>query len=334
MGYYHTTGTTNPAFPPGLPIFLLFFFNSFMGLYDRDYSRYGESGYGGGSGGGFASSFGGSKKSITTILIIINVALFLVDMLFQPIETNAEGGMVRVPLLFDWMAVHSDTLTKPWLWWQFLTYGFAHGGIMHLGMNMLMLFFFGNTVEQRLGRGEFLRFYLVSIFLGGVIWAIHAAVLPGSTGSMVVGASGGVQAVTILFAFLYPQATVLLLFAIPAKAWVVAVGFAVMNLLGAISGTGNTAYDVHLAGMAFAAIYYTQQVNLGAWLPASWTGLPKVRRGPKLRLHDPDKQLQKEEAESDRILDKIHREGEASLTRRERKFMEKFSRKKRAQRGD
>lgn len=307
-----------------------------MGLYDRDYSRSGESGYGGGSGGGFASSFGASKKSITTILIIINVALFVVNLLFQPAEKLDTGEMVRVPLLFDWMAVHSDTLTKPWLWWQFLTYGFAHAqnNILHLGMNMLMLFFFGNAVEQRLGRGEFLRFYLVSVFLGGVIWAIHAAVMPASTGGSVVGASGGVQAVTILFAFLYPQATVLLFFAIPVKAWMAAVGFAVLNLLGAISGRGNTAYDVHLAGMAFAAIYSTQQVNLGAWLPASWTGLPKVRRGPKLRLHDPDKQLQKEEAESDRILDKIHREGEASLSRRERKFMEKFSRKKRAQRGD
>ena len=201
-------------------------------------------------------------------------------------------------------------------------------------MNMVVLFFFGNAVEQRLGRNEYLRFYLVSVFLGGVVWAIHAAVVQAGPNSMVVGASGGVQAITILFAFLYPQATVLLFFVIPVKAWMAAVGFAVMNLLGAMFGQGNTAYDVHLAGMAFAAIYFTQKVNLGAWLPAQWSGLPRTRRGPKLRLHDPDKQLQKEEAESDRILDKIHREGEASLTRRERKFMEKFSRKKRAQRGD
>ncbi len=307
-----------------------------MGLYDRDYSRSGESGWGGGSGGGFAASIGGSKKSITTILIVINVALFLVNLLFQPTERGDNGVLVRVPVLFNWMAVYGDTLTKPWLWWKFLTYGFAHdqGNILHLGMNMLVLFFFGNAVEQRLGRGEFLRFYLVAVFLGGLIWAIHATVVQTSPNSSVVGASGGVQAITILFAFLYPQATVLLFFALPVKAWVAAVGFAVMNLLGAMFGQGRTAYDVHLAGMAFAAIYYTQNVNLGRWLPAAWTGLPRPRRGPKLRIHDPDKQLVKEEAEADRILDKIHRDGEASLSRRERKFMEKYSRKKRAQRGD
>ncbi len=304
-----------------------------MGLYDREYTRHGESDFGSGTGGGFGSTLGASKRSITTILIVINVAAYLLNLLFRPIGEDGQ----RISVLLEWMAVHPDTLTRPWMWWQFLTYGFAHndGDIMHLGVNMLVLFFFGNTVEQQLGRNEFLRFYLVAIVIGGLVWGIRAAVMDFGPNTLVIGASGGVQAVTILFAFLFPHATILLFFVVPVKAWMAAVGFAVINVLGALSGEGTTAYDVHLAGMGFAAVYFLQKLNLGRWIPAWLTGLPSVpRRRPHLRLHDPDKQAKKNEAEADRILEKIHREGEASLTRGERKFMEKYSRQKRAQRGD
>ncbi len=48
------------------------------------------------------------------------------------------------------------------MWWQFLTYGFVHdiSGITHLLFNMVGLYVFGRDVELRMGRMEFLRFYL------------------------------------------------------------------------------------------------------------------------------------------------------------------------------
>jgi hypothetical protein len=51
------------------------------------------------------------------------------------------------------------------------------------------------------------------------------------------------------------------------------------------------------------------------------------KRGPRLKLHDPEKKLRQEEAEADRILQKIHEQGEASLTSAERKLMERYSRR-------
>lgn len=296
-----------------------------MGLYDREYTRYGEREYGG---GGFGMA--PSTRSMTTWIIIINVACFILNMF--SISTGENG--IRSGALFNWMAVYPDTVKQPWMWWQFLTYGFAHSerNVLHLGLNMLVLYFFGNTVERSLGRREFLWFYLVSIVIGGIIFSLRGLLMGDPPQANAVGASGGVQAVTILFAFMNPNATILLFFFLPTKAWIAAVGFAVINVLGALSGRGGTAYDIHLAGMAFAAIYFTQKIHFESLLGgADWTSWTK--RKPKLRLHDPDKRHDKEEAEADRILEKIHRDGESSLTRSERKFMEKYSRRKRSQRG-
>ncbi len=301
-----------------------------MGLYDRNYTQYEESDFGRG-GNGREAIFGQPGKSITTILIIMNVAAFIANQLFRPVGEDGE----RISLLFSWMQVTPETLFQPWLWWQYLTYGFAHNDrdIWHLAINMLVLFFFGNTVEQRIGRSEFLRFYLLAVVLGGVVWSLLEQFRGGDQRTALVGASGGVQAVTILFACLYPHAQILLFFVIPVKAWIAAVGFAVLNLWGALGGGGTTAYDVHLVGIAFAAVYHFRGIQLERVLP-SIGSLPSLgSRRPRLRLHDPDRRQYQEDQEADRILDKIHQLGEASLTRKERKFMENYSRKKRAQRG-
>ena len=70
--------------------------------------------------------------------------------------------------LSDHMAVHVDTLTQPWLWWQYLTAGFAHSPLRfdHILGNMLVLFFLGRDVEEAYGPKEFLRLYLVMVVFG------------------------------------------------------------------------------------------------------------------------------------------------------------------------
>src|SRR6056297_189882 len=301
-----------------------------MGIYDRDYAR------------PQPSLLGGPlrSKSATVILLAINVAAFLLNailgMFFQG-GVDALGNATRSDVLFDWMAASSDTIVKPWMWWRFLTYGFAHSStnIWHIFFNMFVLYIFGNTVERRIGRNEFFRFYLSAIVLGGIVWSLKAFAL-GTSGSL-VGASGGVQAVTILFAFLFPDAIILVFMVIPMKAWVVGALVAAFNVYSAIFGasTDRTAYDVHIVGIAFAAAYYLGQWNLGRMLPASWQEIqfkwPKKR--PPLRIHDPNRRTVRDEAEADRILEKIHREGEARLTRGERRFMESYSKRKRQQRG-
>lgn len=89
-----------------------------------------------------------------------------------------------------------------------LTSMFLHGGIFHLGGNMLYLYIFGNNVEDILGHGRFLLFYLLS----GISAAV-AQVAVGPTSSVpMVGASGAVSGVLGAYLLLFPQARVLILF--------------------------------------------------------------------------------------------------------------------------
>ena len=86
------------------------------------------------------------------------------------------------------------------------------------------------------------------------------------------------------------------------------------------------AFSVHLAGAAFAFVYYQRGWNLTRLTPGRipW---PSFRRKPRLRIHEPEQEPGSDlSAEVDRILEKIYREGEASLTGKERKTLETASR--------
>ena len=297
-----------------------------MGIYDREYYRQER--------GGIQL---GLPQSVVATLILTNAALWLADGLLFP-----EGRPISRTLM-----VPVGSLFQPWLWWQFLTYGFVHAPHpAHLLFNMLGLFFFGRTLEERFGRWEFLRFYLAAIVVAGVVWAALELASGAPLDRPAVGASGGVVATVILFALLYPRATVLLFFVLPVPAWVMGVMLVAFDALGAVQRTGNVAFTAHLAGAAFAFLYFRFQWNLGR-LAGRFSSLgDRFRRPPRrpggganLRLHEPDDQdlrvddhdeeRAKEEAlnrEVDRILAKISTQGEASLSRRERRTLQNASR--------
>ena len=298
-----------------------------------------------------------NPRNITITLIVINVIVFVAQMLFNTDQIDPETGIalrhgisgqvIQTNQLQDWAAVSGHTLIRPWLWWQFLSYGFLHDnqGITHLLFNMIGLFFFGRIIERTIGRMEFLRFYLVAIVVGGVVGALASFVATQFMGGALVstiGASGGVLAVVLLFIFHFPQQEILIFGVFPIKAWVAGAFYIGSNLLGALGitqgmgGGANTAFTVHLAGIAFAAAYHYRHWNLSFLAPESLHDLPdrmrKRARRAKLKIHDPDQKIAQEADEADRILAKIHASGEASLTGAERKTLQRYSKRQREKR--
>jgi membrane associated rhomboid family serine protease len=256
-------------------------------------------------------------------IILINAAICVADVFFTP-ETR--GGAGR--WLSDTLAVHVATLTQPWLWWRFLTYGFAHSPatFRHILFNMLGLWFLGKDIEYTYGRKEFLRIYLVLLVVGGLVWTLVNR-LQGHVEGMAYGASGAVAGIVVLYALNFPRRTLLLFFVLPVPAWLCGVLLVAGDIYGAFSEAGQThvAYTIHLAGAAFAFLYYQQRWNLGRLVEGRllW---PRLRRRPKLRVHRPERPQFDLSQQVDRILEKIHREGESSLTRKERQILEDASR--------
>ena len=88
---------------------------------------------------------------------------------------------------------------------------FVHGGIAHLAGNMLFLWIFGDNVEDRLGHGRFILFYLLCGFVAALA---QTALDPDSLVPM-VGASGAIAGVMGAYLVLYPRSRVLMLFPFP-----------------------------------------------------------------------------------------------------------------------
>lgn len=307
-----------------------------MGIYDRDYYRDERR-----PASPIASFL---PRTAVGAIIAINVIVWLVDQFSPPIVVPLPGGRMGVVghQLSDLLAVHVGTITHPWLWWQFLTAGFTHApsdvppGIMHILGNMFVLYVLGRHVEDRYGAKEFWFIYLATLVFANVVWSVVGTLAGEPAAHAALGASGAIAGVVVLFAFNYPHVTLLLFFVIPMPAWLVGVLIVAYDIYGATVGiTGsNVGFLVHVAGAAFAAAYY-----LGGWnfshLTHGGFRLPGFSSKPRLRIHTPDDREPDAEPpadatdlgrEVDRILGKIYREGEASLTAAERQTLETASR--------
>ncbi len=276
-----------------------------MGIYDRDYYQEEERG----RWGGFSARGG---RSMVVSLILLNVAVYVCELL---------GG----DQVADTLALHSDVFQRPWLVWQFITYGFVHDphDLTHIIFNMVGLYVFGTDVEAVYGKAEFLRVYFTSIVVAGLAWAITAAA--GGGLQQLVGASGGVMCLMILFVLHFPRRLLYIWGIIPVPAWALGTIFVLFDIFGLGSGD-LVAHVAHLAGIVFGAIYFRTGINLGRLLPSKFS--PKsFRWKPRLKVHNPDDEVRDLNRQVDQILEKISREGEASLSKSERKTLAEASRR-------
>jgi len=136
-----------------------------------------------------------------------------------------------------------------------LTSMFLHGGWMHLIGNLWFLWIFGNNIEDSMGRGRFLVFYLLT---GLIAAGAHVVTDPGSAVPM-VGASGAISGIMGAYLVLYPRARVhtliiLVIFfrVIPLPAWVMLGYWFLLQLASSVltagGGGGGVAFGAHIGG--------------------------------------------------------------------------------------
>ena len=287
-----------------------------MGINDRDYGRSGyDDGYGYRDQPGL--HFGG-VQSVTVKIVIVTAIVYVVQLILR-------GDNPNVLSPFDSLfSLHPDWYRQPWRVFEFLTYGFLHDSwrLWHVAGNMFVLWMFGRMVEDRYGGKEFLAFYLVAIVFSGIVWDLTELITGGTV--PILGASGGVSAVLLLFIFLYPRVTILFMFFIPMPAWVLGVFIVGSDMFGAIGRSGNVAFTAHLGGFLFAYLYYKSGIRLMNYLPTG-KKMPSFKRRPKLKVHRPENQEDKKKLRLDQLLEKIAASGQDSLSSSERRELQKLS---------
>jgi membrane associated rhomboid family serine protease len=255
----------------------------------------------------------------TKRLLIANIAVFLL--------TSAS------PAIADPLVLYAPRIIAyPWMAYTAFTYMFVHASTSHVFFNMLGLFFFGPRLELKIGGSAFLRLY----FLAGIGGALFQTAF--ATAAPMVGASAAVYGVLLGFAMYWPRERIYIWFVIPVEAWLIAVLLVAGSLYAGMNpGGSNIAHFAHLGGLVFAFVFLRwwnwrvgfakrefkkklgvnsttagivgDRVALARWKGISVASLHELNRG-----------------EVERLLDKVERDGAASLSPSERDFLDRMSR--------
>ncbi|MBK6941226.1 MAG: rhomboid family intramembrane serine protease [Planctomycetes bacterium] len=235
----------------------------------------------------------------------------------QVAQLVAEGKIL------DWLALQSADRRNPLLWFHYLSYALVHANDpWHLIWNALAFWFFGREIELHLGRRSYVLLGVLGAVGGSV--AFHGVeVLRGAGESVLVGASGILTAILVLYAMLWPQRTVMLFF-IPVRAWVLVslfIGIDVYNGARQLlqGGGGSVAHFAHVGGAIVGFVYARYGDRISGGLERMTSRIKERRMAERSQAAADERQ------ELDRILDKISREGMPSLTKSERRFLESTS---------
>ncbi len=181
-----------------------------------------------------------SYNNAVSVIIGINVLMFLLTSLIK--NTDIFFGLVPAAVL------NSKT------YWQFFTYQFVHGSFFHLFFNMLALFFFGTPIERKAGTKEFVLYYLTAGTLSGV-FSFAVYVMTGEYLTVLIGASGAIFAVLLLYAVLYPRSVIFLWGILPIPAPLLILGYGIVELIGIFSSYDGVAHLTHLIGLVIGWLY-------------------------------------------------------------------------------
>jgi len=262
------------------------------------------------------------RPSAVKILILATVAIYIADWMtgfrfLLPLGALSVEGVVRLQL------------------WRLVTYQFLHGGLFHIGINMLILWMLGRHIEARLGRKQFLALYFLSGLVGGLFqlgfnilmtrwYGLAALVQP------TVGASGSVMGILMAFAVFYPrEELIIFIFFFPMRIearWF-ALGYFILESVytwqAVALGLGDrVAHAAHLGGLVVGFLWAKAGWRLFQWWHRTRSDArSRIDTRPAWRAAD-------DEAEVDRILKKIHEEGIDRLTPREKMFLQDASRRR------
>jgi membrane associated rhomboid family serine protease len=264
-----------------------------MGIYDRDYYRNSA------PRGGFGHFV---AWSLTTWLIVFNVAVFFVDgAMRQPAEParqttfddmqNETPDPFAVPRpppvspLMRWGAFSIDTTFRHFQFWRLITYQFLPISIGPLLVNMLGIFFFGPIVEAHFGSRRFLAFYLLCGIAGAIAFTLlefsHISYI--NLGSPLAGASAGVFGLLVAAAIISPHVQIFH-YIIPVTILGLAIGAMVLSMYAIIAAGIGAVEAANFGGGAMGYLFMRNQHWLNVFAPRRVrpvSSAPPSRRRPR-----------------------------------------------------
>jgi membrane associated rhomboid family serine protease len=197
----------------------------------------------------------GDDNSSERTFPFVNYTLIALNVLFFLVELSGGDAFIE-----HWSVVPHRLLANPGSDFPTIfTSMFMHAGWVHLGGNMLYLWIFGDNVEDALGHGKYLVFYL----LCGIVASFAQIMVAPNSNVPNLGASGAIAGVLASYIVMFPKDQVKVLMGggiIPMNAFVVIGLWFVLQLFsgfGSLSNkteTGGVAYFAHIGGFVAGLI--------------------------------------------------------------------------------
>jgi membrane associated rhomboid family serine protease len=198
-------------------------------------------------------SFPPFTRAIKT-LIAMNIGIYLFLLLLGAIGYGKFAAEI-----IDALALRASDVVHGRIY-ELVTYGFFHAGFLHVFFNMLMLWMFGSMLEIPWGSRRFWEFYLFGV-VGAGLGTVALAYTIGSIvhlkpATPTIGASGGIYAIYMAVGMLFGDREVYMFpFPVSIKLKYLVGILALISLVGAVQGGGDTAHVAHLSGLLFGYIY-------------------------------------------------------------------------------
>jgi membrane associated rhomboid family serine protease len=193
---------------------------------------------------------------VISFLLITNALVFVLQLVaFEPLMVHFALWPLGTP---DVIQQDGELVwVPPFQIWQLLSYGFLHGGLLHLSLNLFAMWMLGVQLENAWGSRLFAIYYLVCVLGAGLIQLVvashgvlNAEIYP------TIGASGGVFGILLAFGMMFPnQRLIFLLLPVPIRAKYFVIGYGAFELFAGITGTtAGIAHFAHLGGMLFGLL--------------------------------------------------------------------------------
>ncbi len=275
------------------------------------------------------------QKNNHTILIYLNLFVYAVVLFFTITAFLMQGNHNFIIYWLGLPASFDVLLSKPW---TLMTYMFTHQSFLHILFNLLFFFWFGRIFVQYLNQQKLLGLYLLGGIVGGICYIVAFNVFPVFDeirhASTAIGASASVMAIIIAIASLVPRHTVFMLFFGQVQLRYIAIAVVILDIIS-IPTDNAGGHIAHLGGALTGFVfihYYKKGHDITTWIlkilklfkdlfvPDKTIKVKSKREKKKRPESDFEYNARKktEQAEIDRILDKIAKDGYKSLSEKEK----------------
>lgn len=190
------------------------------------------------------------RFSLIYPIIALNVAVFVCWHLLDRSDT----GFMAQNFLVSWDGLLQGRL------WTLLTSVFSHFTMLHIFLNMFVLRSFGSIMEQVLGRGRFLSFYLVAGIFSSFCHCVVSTFYLQAPWLPALGASGAISGLVLVFSLMFPKERILIFGLVPVPALFGALAFVGLDLWGLFAqkqgGGLPIGHGAHLGGAFAGLVFY------------------------------------------------------------------------------